>query len=188
MTGSLALLRKQQPLRLPKKHAATDSASVTEEDGARIVAAQSIRNAVVASLIVIVVYSVLWILLTRVFDRVFPWMTVLLGIFIGKAVSRAGRGVDWRFPALAAVLAITGSIASNILVAAANTAESMGLGILQILRAVTAMTWPVFFSEYLSAADYIYALAAGILAAFFANRRLSRSEYRAVRLFREKQP
>jgi hypothetical protein len=185
LTGSLALLRNRQPLRLPSRHAATESAEVTAEDGARIAADQSFRNAVTASLVVIVIFAILWVMLTRVTDRVFPWMTVLLGVVLGYAIRRAGGGVDWRFPSLAAAMAVFGSLLANVVVAAANTAASMGTGTLQILQAVTTMTWPVFFGETLSAADYVFALFAAVLAAFFANRRLSRSEYRAVRLFKE---
>ena len=61
----------------------------------------------------------------------------------------------------------------------------MGMSTLQILRAATAMTWPVFFDETVTAAHLIYALLAAVLAAFFANRQLSRAEYRALRLYRE---
>jgi hypothetical protein len=186
VTGSLALTRKRQPLRLPKRHAATESAAVSADDGARIVAAQSLRDATIAGLIVIVVFSVLWVMLTRVVDRVFPWMTILQGVFIGLAVQRAGRGVEWPFPALAAVMAVGGALLANLVIAAANTAEELGTGTLHILRAVTTMTWPGFFGEVLGAADYVYALVAAALAAYYANRRLTRSEYRAVRLWKER--
>ena len=173
------------PLRLRKKHGSGIRKDITSADGARLVALQSVRNAVVAGLIVIVLFSGFWVALSSLTNRVFPWITLLLGYLLGFAVRRAGRGVDWRFPLTAAGLALAGSLFANIVVAAGLTAEDFGTGTLQILRATTSMTWPVFFDEVLDAADVIYALSAAGLAAFFANRRLTRSQYFALRLWQE---
>ena len=111
-------------------------------------------------------------------------MTVLLGGMLGFVVRRAGRGVDWHFPLLAAVLTIAGALLANVVVAASYTAETYGIGTLQVLGAVTSMTWPVFFDEVLTVADGFYAVFAAGLAAFLANRRLTRSQYYALRLWR----
>ena len=108
-------------------------------------------------------------------------MTVILGILVGLGVRRAGRGLDWRFPLLAAVLAAAGALLSNIIVAAAFTAAALETSTWHILRAVTSMTWPVFFAEAMSIADAVYGLFAAALAAFYANRRLSRAEFHALR-------
>lgn len=174
----------QLPLRLRKKHGTGERRNVSSSDGERLVRAQSLRNAVVAGLIAILVFSVLWILLTSLLNRVFPWMTVVLGAMIGFAVQRAGRGVDWRFPTLAAVLAVLGALVSNIIVAASYTAETFGTGTLHVLRSVTSMTWPVFFDEVWTIADGFYAVLAASVAAFLANRRLTRTQYYALRLWR----
>ena len=64
------------------------------------------------------------------------------------------------------------------------TAETFNTGTLHVLRSVTSMTWPVFFDEVLTAADGFYAALSASLAAFLANRRLSRSQYYALRLWR----
>ena len=72
-------------------------------------------------------------------------------------------------------------------VAAAFAADELGTSTFTILRAVTSMTWPVFFQEVISAADIVYAFFAAGAAAFYANRRLLRSEYSALRKWREKQ-
>jgi len=82
-------------------------------------------------------------------------------------------------------MAIVGSLIANIVIAASVTAEGFGTGTLVVLRAVTSMTWPVFFDEVLSIADAFYAAIAAALAAFYANRRLTRSEYQALRMWRE---
>lgn len=174
----------QLPLRLRKKHGTGQRRDATASDGERLVRAQSLRNAFTVGLLAIIVFSVLWILLTSLLNRVFPWMTVVLGIMIGFAVQRAGRGVDWRFPTLAATLAVLGSLASNIAVAASYTAETFDTGTLHVLKSVTSMTWPVFFDEVWTVADGFYAVLAASVAAFLANRRLSRSQYYALRLWR----
>jgi len=172
-------------LRLRKKHGEGRPTDVTAADGARLVRAQSLRNAVAASLIAIILFCVVWISLSSLTNRVFPWMTVILGGAIGLLVRRAGKGVDWRFPTLAAVMAIIGSIIGNIVLAASTTAAEYGTGTFQILQAVTSMTWPVFFDEVWTIADSFYAVVAAAFAAFFANRRLNRTEFYALRLWRE---
>ena len=126
----------QSPLRLRKKHDGEHS-DATAADGKRLVDAQSIRNATIAGIITIVVFSILWAAMTSLLDRVFPWMTVVLGYLLGYAVRRAGRGVDWHFPALAAALAVAGSLVANIVIAADYTAETFATDTLHILQSVT---------------------------------------------------
>lgn len=157
---------------------------MTVTDGERLVKAQSFRNAIVAGLITIIAFCALWILIASLSNRVFPWMTVLLGGAVGMAIRQAGRGVDWRFPTLAAMMTIAGSIISNIVLAASTTADSYGAGTLQVLQAVTSMTWPVFFDEVWNIADGFFAVVAAGFAAFFANRRLTRRQFHALRLWR----
>lgn len=176
---------KYNVLRLRKKHGDGRGLDVTAVDGERLVRAQSLRNAVVASLVILVVFCVLWISLSVFTNRVFPWMTVVLGAMLGLAIRRAGRGVDWRFPTLAAVMALAGSIASNVVLGASTTAESYGMGILETLQAVTVMTWPVFFDEVWTVADGFFAVVSAGIAAFFANRRLTRVQFYALRKWRQ---
>ena len=175
------------PLRLRKKHGDGSGLDVTAADGERLVRAQSFRNAVVAGLIVLIVFCVLWVSVSALTNRVFPWMTVVLGAMLGFAIRRAGRGVDWPFAVLAAAMALFGSIISNIVLAASTTAESYGMGTVEILRSVTSMTWPVFFEEVWNVADGFFAVVAAGVAAFLANRRLSRAQFYALRRWREEQ-
>ena len=177
----------QNPLRLQKKHGSGKPTQVTIADGIRLGKAQSARNAVVAGLIVIIIFSVFWVTLSELTNRVFPWFTIVLGFLLGHSTRLAGRGVDWRFPLIAAGMAVAGSLAAYIIVAASVTAELLGTGTLDVLQAVTSMTWPVFFDEVLTVADAFYAAVAAALAAFYANRRLTRSEYQALRMWREEQ-
>ena len=178
--------RGHNPLRLRRKHGEGRRTDVTAKDGARLVRAQSFRNAIVVSLVVLIGFCALWIALSALSNRVFPWMTVLLGWMLGLSIRRAGRGLDWRFPTLAALVALAGSVVSNIVLAASTTAGEYGTGTVNILQGVTLMTWPVFFDEIWNVADGFFAVVAASVAAFYANRRLTRSQFHALRLWRER--
>lgn len=166
--------------RLPKRHTGTDTVPGPEL-GQQLMSQQSLPNALYAGLIIIITFSILWAMASTLINRILPWMTLILGILVGLGVRRAGRGLDWRFSLLAAVLAALGALLSNVVVAAAFTASALDTSTLHVLRAVTSMTWPVFFDEALSVVDAIYGLAAAGLAAFYANRRLTRAEFHALR-------
>ena len=178
---------KTEVLRLPRKHAPKVRRAVTADDGRRLVEDQSLRRAIVWGLIAVVVFAIIWSMLSTIVNRVFPWLTLLLGMFVGLVVRRAGNGIDWRFPATAALLALAGALAGNVVVAATFTAADFGTGTLRVLGAVTAMTWPVFFTEVMTPADFIYALFAAAVAAFYAKRKLTRAEFLALRRFEESQ-
>lgn len=174
--------KKPQPLRLRKRHGTGERPDVSPEDGRRLVRQQSIRGAVTAALLATILFCIVWVAISSLTHRVFPWMTVVLGAMVGYAVRRGGKGIDWRFPTMAALFAATGSLLGNIAVAASVTADEFDAGTLEILRSVTSMTWPVFFDEVMNAADGFYAVCSAAIAAFLANRRLTRKEYYAIRL------
>jgi hypothetical protein len=177
--------RKPQPLRLRRRHGEGERPDVTAEDGARLVRAQSLRAAIMAGLITFILFCLGWASLSAAIDRVFPWMTVVYGVVVGLVIRRSGRGIDWRFPPLAAVFAFAGSILGNIVLAASTTASDFGTGTLNILQAITSMTLPVFFEEVWSVADGFFAVVAAAFAAFLAPRRLTRRERFGLRLWRE---
>jgi len=168
-------------IRLRKKHLPKAEREPTQAHAQSLRAAQSMRNAVMACLIVIILFSILWSMFSVRLERIFPWLTMLLGFLMGHAVRRAGRGLDWRFPLLAAIATVLGSLVANIVVAAAFTAPDLETTTLAVLSNLTVMTWPVFFTEAMTPADLVFALFSAGIAAFFANRRLTRSEYLALR-------
>ena len=176
---------QQSALRLRKKHGDGARPQATAADGRRILNAQSLRSAVMAGLITIIVFSFVWILVTDRFGTVFPWATVLLGYLLGQAIQRTGRGVEWQFPALAAVMALLGSIGANIVLAASGRAEQMGTSTMFVLQSLSTYTLPDFFRETWNMGDTFFALMAAALAAFYAQRRLTREQYFAIRLWRE---
>lgn len=175
----------KQVLRLPKRHSRESGGPPDPDAGAKLVRQQSMRGAILAGLIVVIVFSTAWALLSVAIGRVFPWMTLVQALLVGLAMRRAGRGVDWRFPTLAATVALVGALAGNVVVAAAFTAGEFNTGTLTVLRSVTTMTWPVFFDEVITGADLFYALAGAGIAAFYANRRLTRAQFAAFRAWQK---
>jgi hypothetical protein len=174
-----------QVLRLPKKHASGLGTKPDPGLGRRLEAAQSLRNAMTAGLIAILLFAVVWVVLTSLTGRVFPWLSIVLGVLLGNVVRLAGKGLDWRFPLLAGTLTLAGALLGNVVISAAYTAGEFDTSTVRILSNATQMTWPVFFAEVLTAADYVYAAIGALVAAFYANRRLSRSEYFALRQWRD---
>ncbi len=174
-----------QVLRLPKKHASGIDEPPDPDLGRRLEAAQSVRNALTGGLIAVIAFAVLWVVVTAVTERIFPWFTVLLGFAVGYVVRIAGKGLDWRFPVIAAVLAVLGSLLGIVAISAATTAGEYDTSTMTILTRATSLTWPVFFAEVMTATDYIYAAIAAGIAAFYANRRLTRRQYFALRQWRE---
>ncbi len=138
------------PLRLRKRHGDGKPVDASVADGQRLVDAQSPRNAIMAGLIVIIVFSIFWVSVTTLSNKHFPWFTVILGMMLGYAIRVTGRGLDWRFPTMAAALAMLGSLCSNIVVAASVTAERESTSTIDILLSVTTLTWPVFFDEVMT--------------------------------------
>jgi hypothetical protein len=177
---------KTDVLRLRKKHLPKNKRESTPEEGRRLLEAQSVRNAITASLITVIVFSILWSMISTLIGSIYPWMAMIMGILVGIAVRRAGFGLDWRFPLIAAVFAMIGALVGNIVVAAAFTAPQLGTDTFTVLRSLTALTWPVFFDEVMTPADLVFALFAAGLAAFFATRRLSREQYMSIRLWEDK--
>ncbi|MGI9270793.1 MAG: hypothetical protein ACR2QT_03395 [Woeseiaceae bacterium] len=172
-------------LRLHKKHLPKVNKEPTAEDARRLIEAQSVRNAIMASLITIIVFSIMWAMISTLVGSIYPWMTLVQGMLIGLAVRRAGFGLDWRFPVLAALFAALGALAGNIVVAAAFTAPELGTTTFNVLRNLTALTWPVFFDEVMTPADLVLALFAAGIAAFYANRRLTRAQNLALRTWEQ---
>ncbi len=177
-----------QVLRLPKKHASGIDELPDADLGRRLEEAQSLRNAATAGAITVILFALFWLGVSTLTERVFPWFPVLLGFVLGFVVRAAGKGLDWRFPVLAAVRAIVGSALGLVVISASYTASELGTSTVTILTKSTQLTWPVFFEEVVTAADYVFAVVAAGIAAFYANRRLTRRQYYALRQWRELRP
>lgn len=125
--------------------------------------------------------NIVWLWLSNVTGSFFHWYSLLQGPLIGVGVQRAGRGIDWRFPLLAACVALVAAFSGNFLVSLMTSSAELGVSALQVLLGLTAWSWQTWYAEVLSPVDLIYALAAAAVAAFYSRRRLSRQEIFALR-------
>jgi hypothetical protein len=146
-----------------------------------LIGAQSVRGALIAALATVAVATSAWLWITAYTGKFFPWFGVLQGALIGMAVQRMGRGLDWRFPAIAAVFAVAGSFAGGFFLALSTARAELGASAFSILRGLTIMTWEIYFEEVITPVDYIYAFCAASVAMFYAKRRLGRHELFALR-------
>ena len=154
-------------------------------DPEALLGSQSVRGAIVGAVLAVVVFNYAWILSADLFGKVFPWLSMLQGVFVGQMVRRMGHGFDWRFPLIAATAAYAGSISANFIIAAMTTSAELGVGTLEVLGNVTSMTFGIFFAETFNVVDHIYAATAAAIAAFFARRNQNRREVLELRKYQE---
>lgn len=161
---------------LKRKDESETDGPVELPDPKALIASQSLRGAVVGGIAAIVIMCALWTSLTVATGRVFPWFTMLQGVLIGGFVRRYGRGFDYRFPVVAALLACAGALVGNLIVALPETMRQLDAGAVEVLRGLTWRSFELFFDEVITVVDYIYAGFAAALAAFYSRRRLNRHE------------
>lgn len=150
-------------------------------DAAVLIREQSIRSALIAAVATVVVMTSGWLWVTAYTGKFFPWFGVFQGALIGVAVQRMGRGLDWRFPAIAGVVAVAGSFAGGFFLALSTAEAELQTSAFTILRGLTIMTWEIYFDEVITPVDFIYAFCAASVAMFYSRRRLRRHEEFALR-------
>jgi hypothetical protein len=172
-------------LRPGKKKITRTEGSPPQVDPQKLEDAQSVRRAVVAAIAATLLLSCFWMFLADVTERVFPWFSIVQGVFIGLAVRRFGRGLDWRFPLVAGTAAWAGAFFGNLLVAIPVTTSALDAAWWEVVRGLTWWSLRTFFDEVITAVDYIYAFSASAVAVFYAKRRLNRHEVFALRTRQE---
>lgn len=174
--------------RLNQKHSRHIVAPAQQVDGQVLIAAQSLRGAIYAALATVIVLNIAWMVSASMLNRVLPWFVIIQGVLVGQMVRRWGRGLDWRFPVIALVVAALGAYSGNLLLAADTAADEFATGPLQILTSMSEWTMGVYFDEVVNPIDHIYAFCAAALAAFLAKHRLTRAEEYAYRTLKADKP
>jgi len=100
-------------------------------------------------------------------------------------VQRFGRGLDWRFPVLALVIAGVAAYAGNLMIGVFETGRHIDAEPIRVMGGVSFDTMRNFFNNTISPIDHIYAFSSCGVAAFFANRRLKRHEVLGLRTMGE---
>ena len=172
----MRLRQKHAPV--PKEQAAVDAHALIE--------AQSPRNAVLGALLAWVILNVIWVYSAMLFDRFFPWFSVVQGFFVGRAVRHFGRGIDWRFPAIAATVAVVAAFTGSFVSALFLTGREFDTGALPLIAEISWHTVKTFATREFGVVGTVYAGIAAVIAAFYANRRLDRHEAVALRKYRNK--
>jgi len=134
---------------------------------------------------VVLVTGWAWATFSMATGRVFPWFSILIGVVAGVAVQRFGRGLDWRFPVIAAAIAWSGAYAGNLMIGILETGRYIEADPLRVFAGLSADTMENFFAITVNPIDHIYAFTAAGIAAFLANRRLNRREVLAIRTMYE---
>lgn len=173
-------------LRLPKRHKRDADTPPPAVEATRLLAEQRFGNGVMVAAVAAVVSIAAYVWVAMLFDRNFPWFSVLQGIAIGIAMRRAGLGIDWRFPAAAAGITAIAAAAGSFVVALFLTGREFGTGPFVLISEISVHTVQVFFSRNFGVADVIYMVFASVLAVFYSHRRLQRHEAIALRRWRER--
>jgi hypothetical protein len=168
-------------LRLQKKHSGIQKDTGPKPDAALILAQQSLGRAIAGGIGTVLVFGWIWATLSVASGKVFPWLSILIGALVGVAVRRYGRGLDWRFPAIAAFLAWSGAYAGNLMIGIVETGRYIEAGVFSVFAGLSRDTMENFFANTVSPVDHIYAFCAAGVASFLAKRRLNRREVVAIR-------
>lgn len=129
----------------------------------------------------------LWVALAFVFDRYFPWFSVVQGFIVGRVIQRYGRGIHWSYPVLAGALTCLAAFVGSFTVALFLTSREFYTPVLALVGEISLHTIRVFVLNNFQTAEIIYMIFAAALAAFYSGRRLSREEAVALRRLREQQ-
>lgn len=167
--------------RLKQKHAQKRGERLPPADGRKLLAEQSVLRGLVGTLGVALLLSWGWALFAMATGRVFPWFSILIGALVGIAMQRFGRGLDWRFPVMAIVIAGLAAYFGNLMIGVLETGRYIEANPLRVLAGLSADTMRNFFRNTIGPIDHIYAFSACGVAAFFANRRLKRHEVLGLR-------
>lgn len=168
-------------LRLPKRYARDDDEAPKTADAGLLLAQQNLARGLAMSLAVAALAVALWVWACMLFDRYFPWGSVLQGVLIGLGMRRYGRGIDWRFPLAAAGVAAVAAALGSFLIALFLTGREFGTGALELIGEVSMHTLSTFFRREFGVVGVIYMASGAVLASFYANRRLERHEAVALR-------
>ena len=167
--------------RLKQKHSRPDKRKYPKPDVKLMLAEESLLRGVLGSLAVAGLLCWIWAVQAMTTGRVFPWFSILIGILIGIAMRRFGRGLDWRFPLSAGLVAGVAAYAGNLMIGVLETGQYIEAQPMEVIAGISLDTMKNFFKNTINPVDHIYAFCSVGLAAFFAKRRLNRREVLALR-------
>jgi len=145
---------------------------------------QSLRKAVYGALLALLILNAMWTYSSLLFDRFYPWGSIVQGFLVGRAVRHFGQGINWRFSLLAAAFALLGAFSGSFISSLNLTAREFSVGALALIPEISWHTITTFLTRDFGVVGLIYAVTAAFLAAFFAKRRLDQYEEVALQKYR----
>ena len=174
--------RPESILRLRQKHAPRLArGAAADVDAGALLRDQSLKAGLLGAVLASAILIAIWIAGGMLFDSFFPWFSLVQGFFIGRAVQHFGRGIDWRFPAIAAAAAVLAAFVGSFMCSLFLTGREFETPALTLVSEISWHTIATFTSSNFAIVGSIYAGMAAAIAAFFAQRRLTRSESVALR-------
>jgi hypothetical protein len=173
--------------RLKKKHSRPSRKKYPKPNVIRILAEESLLRGILGSVAVAALLCWIWAVHAMTTGRVFPWFSILIGVLVGIAMQRFGRGLDWRFPLSAGLVAGVAAYAGNLMIGILETGRYIEAQPLQVVSGLSVDTIRYFFRNTINPIDHIYAFCSAGIAAFFALRRLNRREVLALRTYKKEE-
>ena len=167
--------------RLKQKHSQKKKERLPPADGREILAEQSMLRGFAGAFAAALLLCWAWAVLSMSMASTLPWFSILMGALIGMAMQRFGRGLDWRFPVMAVVIAGAASYFGNLMIGVLETGRYIEADTISVFAGLSADTMRNFFRNTIGPVDHIYAFSACGVAAFYANRRLKRHEVLGLR-------
>ena len=84
--------------RLKKKHTSLSDNDYNQVDALDVIREQSISSAMISAFMALVIMNILWVFISMIFDRFFPWFSLLQGIIIGISVKKPIKTVIAEHP------------------------------------------------------------------------------------------
>ncbi len=173
--------------RLKQKHSRPSTKKYPKPDVKRILAEESLLRGILGSVAIAALLCWIWAVQAMTIGRVFPWLSIPIGVLIGFAMQRFGRGLDWRFPLSAGLVAGVAAYAGNLMIGVLETGRYIEAQPMEVIVGLSLDTMKYFFKNIINPIDHIYAFCSAGVAAFFANRRLNRREILALRTTNKEQ-
>jgi len=172
-------------MRLRKKHAPDPERSVAKIDVQALLDEQSLSRAALGAVFALVILNAMWAYSSLLFDRFYPWGSIIQGFLFGRAVRHFGRGMNWRYPLLAAAFGACGALTGSFVASLNLTAREFSMSALSLVSEVSWYTIETFVARDFGVVGLIYAVTAAVLAAFFGKRRLDKYEEVALQKHRD---
>jgi hypothetical protein len=96
------------------------------------------------------------------------WMALGVGLMIGFSVRLLGKGVEWKFGIIGAILAFFGSISGNLLTACIIFSHGKSISLFSVILQLTPKTELYFLKAVIGPFDVIFCIGAILIGYYFA--------------------